>query len=99
MPFTVRNPALGPFVVGVKKTLKPQELPLGTPGALPGELMTGHVVFCVKSPVVWMLVTWNAVAPKLLSIAGCAALVTPTSCGKKTRLPGESDAVEAFPTS
>jgi len=81
VPFTVRSPARGPLAAGVKKTLNPQELPFGTPGALPGEVMTGQVVLCVKSPVVWMLVTWKAVAPVLLKVTGCGLLVTPSGCG------------------
>ena len=99
MPFTVRSPARGPFVVGVNETLKPQEPPFGTPGALPGEVMTGHVVFCVKSPLAWMLVIWKAVTPVLFKVTGCGLLVTPTGCGEKTRLLGEIAAAEVFPTS
>ena len=99
VPFTVRSPARGPFVVGVNETLKPQELPFGTPGALPGEVMTGHVVFCVKSPLAWMLVIWKAVTPVLFKVTGCGLLVTPSGCGEKTRLLGEIAAAEVCTSS
>ena len=99
MPVTVRSPARGPLAAGLNETLKPQKLPFGTPGALPGEVMTGQVVVWVKSPLVWILVIWKAVTPVLFKVTGCGLLVTPTGCGEKTSLDGEIAAAEVFPTS
>src|SRR5713226_3731724 len=52
VPLTVRSPALGPSVAGVNEMLKPHELPVGTPGALPGAPMIGHALVSEKSDVV-----------------------------------------------
>src|SRR5258708_15545010 len=52
VPFTIRSPPNSPFDGGANAMLKLQELPVGTPVALPGAPNTGHVLVCAYPDVV-----------------------------------------------
>src|SRR5580700_2591133 len=73
-------PARVPVAVGEKVTLMVQ--------LLPSVSLAGQSLVSAKSPVTVMLVTFSGVAPGLLTVTTCAALVVPTFRAAKVRLSG-----------
>ena len=73
-------PVRVPVAVGEKVTLMVQLLPTAS--------LAGQSFVSAKSPVMVMLVTFSGVAPGLLTVTTCAALVVPTFRAAKVRLSG-----------
>ena len=73
-------PVRVPVCVGEKVTLMVQSLPVLS--------LAGQLSVCAKSALMVMLVTFSGIAPGLLTLTRCGALVVPTLCGAKARLSG-----------
>ena len=78
----VKVPVRVPVAIGEKITLIVQFAPIAS--------FLGQVLVSAKSfgsaPLIVMLVIFSGVAPGLVSVTSCAALVVPTFCAAKVRL-------------
>src|SRR5580692_9041700 len=86
--FIVNAPLRAPVCVGEKLTSTVQSFPVVS--------LAGQLLVCVKSPLLVMLVIFSGVAPGLLTITTCAALVVPTFCVAKVRLSGVNPITGSF---
>src|SRR5712692_4054243 len=81
---TVIAPLRTPVAKGLNAALMVQ---LARPARVAG--LTGHVLPCVKSPLMAMLIV-VAIAPLFLTVMGCVALMVPTIWLPKLKLLGET---------
>src|SRR5580658_1743844 len=84
----VKVPVKDPAAVGEKVTSMVQVLPVVS--------SLGQVLVSAKSPAILMLVIFSGVAPGLLRVTTCAALLVPTACPAKVRLLGAKPITGSF---